>query len=99
MRSVTRSVGKQIAGDDPFSVGGDAFSSVPEGYEGPCRVTIEGRMGNEFEAVLPSLQEATAVACYAVNWPDGGFSHAQVDPAPGAAVTHGTLVDWICRPF
>lgn len=85
--------------DDPWDVGGVAVSAVPEGYEGACAVTLESGFNLREHAVLPSVQIAESVARYAVSYPDGGFARAQIDAAPGATVTHATLVDWICQPF
>lgn len=85
--------------DDPWDVGGVAVSVVPDGYEGPCTVTLESGFDRREHAVLPNVQVAESVACYAVSYPDGGFARAQIDPAPGATVTHATLVDWICQPL
>lgn len=79
---------------DPDSVDGDAFSTVPAGYQGTCEVTLWCR-GDIETAVLLNESEANAVARYAVSVAGGGYARAQVDAAPDKLITHATWLDWI----
>lgn len=71
--------------------GNQAFSEVPEDYEGVCAVRD---CLDLLIAVLPSVSEAKRVACYAIK-PDGGWSWVTVSAAPGMAVTHNSFMEWM----
>lgn len=85
---------RQIAGDKPYDIEGEAFADVPEDYDGPCRMTCEGAKSRD-EAVFPTYAEAAIAARHAVGVTLGGYHTAEVTMATAAEVTHRTYQDWI----
>ncbi|MGQ3054726.1 MAG: hypothetical protein ACT6S0_23310 [Roseateles sp.] len=86
---------RQIAGAEPFDIGGEAFADVPDGYDGPCRMTCEGAKSRD-EAVFPTYAEAAMAATHAVGVSLGGYHTADLTMATAAEVTHRTWLDWLC---
>lgn len=80
--------------EGPLQLGGhQAFSDVPDDYEGVCAVQATCGSG-ELIAVLPNITEASRVAAYAIT-PDGGWCSVQVSAAPGMEVTHNSFMEWM----
>lgn len=80
--------------DDPESVDGSAYSELPHGYEGPCRMTYEGSSGAN-QAVFPDVQHARAAASFAIKVDHGGYRSAVLSAALASEVTHATWTDWV----
>jgi hypothetical protein len=70
---------------------GIAYTSVPEEYQGACRLEVEHR--SKSAAVFPSEHEANSAASFAIGIL-GGYSIARVTPAPGFAPTHPDWRAW-----
>jgi hypothetical protein len=71
----------------------DVESTVPEGYQGRCKLFYEGRLG-ESCAVFPNFDEAESAAHAAVNPTVGGYRKSRIE-ATTDAITHDTVVDWL----
>lgn len=88
---------KVIAGGaDDAHGSGIAFSTLPDGYEGPCRMTY-GRFSNLLQSVVfGSRVEAALAANFAIQVDGGGYAIAELTVAEAHDVTHESCVDWIC---
>lgn len=74
----------------PDALGGDvATASVPDEYEGPCRL----RYGNR-SVVLRNFDQARAAASFALAPDKGGYTPVHVEPAPGSLVAFENWMDW-----
>lgn len=69
----------------------DVESTVPEGYEGRCKLILNG---GKSSAVFPNVEEAERAAHAAVNPTIGGYINVSIEVTTDE-VTHGTMVDWI----
>src|SRR5689334_19286419 len=85
-----------IAGGDDRHGTGTAFSRLPAGYEGPCRMSYLGRRGRCNSVVFASRAEAGLAATFAVQPDKGGYLTAELTVASAEEVTHPYCVDWIC---
>lgn len=85
-----------IAEDDGRNGSGTAFSTLPLGYEGPCRMTYTGRLGVPHSVVFANVAEARLAASFAVQPDRGGYRTAELTVANAEEVTHACCVDWIC---
>lgn len=70
---------------------GTALTCVPQGYQGPTWVHLEGR--SSVSLVLPTVEDAEAAAKFAVS-DLGGYHTARILPAPGTEPSHATWRDW-----
>ncbi|SEB26316.1 hypothetical protein [Variovorax sp. YR216] len=73
-----------------------AFSRLPLGYEGPCRMSYTGRLGVPQSVVFANLAEARLAATFAVQPDRGGYHTAELTVADTREVTHASCIDWIC---
>lgn len=71
---------------------GTAYSAVPPGYQGACRMEYE-QSGVTHNAVFPTVADAGEAACFAVGYL-GGYHSATIFAAPEATPTHKTWMDW-----
>ncbi len=73
-------------------IGGDgAISYVDKSYIGNCEVIVADGSSRSI-AILPNLEEAERVACYAIT-PDGGYSSTEVHSTK-LSVTNKSFNDW-----
>lgn len=70
---------------------GTAYSSVPAGYAGPCKMTANGR--TESVAVFPSVVDAEHAARFAVGTL-GGFLTSHVVTAEAQTPTYASWDLW-----
>lgn len=85
-----------IAGGGETSVGGVAWSEVPEGYEGLCRVSFRSGSGRLDVEVFPSYCEAYRAARCGVSVEIGGYCEAHITAATESeTVTHQTHGSWL----
>jgi len=87
---------KVIAGGDDRHGTGIAFSFLPAAYEGPCRMTYQGRLGKTSSVVFVNRSEAGLAATFAVQPDRGGYRFVEVTVASIHEVTHALCIDWIC---
>ena len=80
-------------GQGPFQLGGEtAEYCLPKNYDGPCRVIASS---SDLQlAVLPTIDAAIQVACYALM-PDGGYGSVYVIPANEDEITHQDFNSWL----
>ena len=85
-----------IAGghDDPHG-SGIAFSTVPPGYEGPCRMSYRRLRGQPRVAAFPSRAEASLAATFAVQAEGGRCAEVELAPSTPQEVTHLSCSEWI----
>lgn len=69
-------------------------STVPEGYEGACKLVIGDSGGNRPLAVFPSFAIASGAAKMAVNPTLGGYCEVSLEPTD-EAVTFEAALDWL----
>jgi hypothetical protein len=82
-----------ILAEAPWEIGGHQENSyIKEGYIGRCEIKIENDP-DTILAVLPNLNEAIAVARYAIT-PDGGYGSVEVHPSE-IDITHSDFMDWL----
>lgn len=84
---------ERVLVDDELT--GTAIATLPEGYEGPCEVTLSGRTTSKL--VFPDVAQAESAARFAVG-ALGGYHQARVSPSQSAYVTHATWEDWAFEP-
>jgi hypothetical protein len=68
-----------------------AYTEVPDGYEGPCQLTIPNQSPKAI--VFPSVRQACRAAKFAIG-EIGGYVLAVVSPAEDKKVTHETWESW-----
>lgn len=73
---------------------GQLSSTVPEGYEGRCKVILDPGHQITTSAVFPNLKEATTAAHIAINPVVGGYGYAEI-VATEENVTHDYAIDWL----
>lgn len=80
---------------EPLIIGGnEAFCSLPEDYDGKCKVISLDSHESKAISITPDPSVARAIATYAVS-PDGGHGCVDILPAPDEVPTHLELVDFI----
>ena len=86
-----REIGRVIAECAPEIGAHTATSCVSATYVGPCAVLEAGQI-DKVVAVLPSPEEAFALARYAIS-PSGGYGSVIIEETD-RQVTHTTYTEW-----
>ena len=87
--------GRVISSLDDRIGGDEAYSYLPEGYTGPCKMNYQGNF-KQYYAVFPSPDIAYAAAAFALRPDLGGYSNINIEIASDSErVTHDTAEDWM----